>query len=248
MTSSTPTATSQYQHSAEWYDSIYAAQGKDYAAEAAVVAQLVRERVPSAGSLLDVACGTGRHLVELATRFGEAVGVDLDAQFVEAARLRGLDAHVGDMRSFDLGRRFDAVVSLYSGIGHVGSTEGLDEAISTMARHLEPGGVLVLEPWVGPDMWRAGEYGVEIVDGPDSILTRTNHTDRDGDTSIIRFSWTRVDAGGIVQLQEELRLSLFTDAQYAAAFERAGLEATFDERGCNDDGRGLWIGVAPRSR
>lgn len=245
MTTSRPTPTSQYLHPADWYDSIYAAQGKDYAAETIVVEQLVRVRMPRADSVLDVACGTGRHLVELAARFDVAVGIDLDEQFVESARSRGLDAQVGDMRDFDLDRRFDAVVSLYSGIGHVGSLEGLDEAIATMARHLEPGGVLVLEPWVGPDVWSAGAFGVEVVDEPGAILTRTNHTDREGDTSIIRFSWTRVDAGGITHLQEELRLSLFSDETYASAFERAGLHATFDPAGCNDDGRGLWIGVAP---
>lgn len=48
-------------------------------------------------------------------------GLDLEPQFVELARkrLRGVTIHEGDMTSFDLGRRFDAVTCLFSAIGHV---------------------------------------------------------------------------------------------------------------------------------
>jgi ubiquinone/menaquinone biosynthesis C-methylase UbiE len=49
------------------YDLVYAA--KDYGAEARAVEALVDELAPHARSLLDVACGTGRHLEHLAGRF-----------------------------------------------------------------------------------------------------------------------------------------------------------------------------------
>jgi ubiquinone/menaquinone biosynthesis C-methylase UbiE len=46
--------------SAHLYDLIYSF--KDYGEEAQDLVSLIRERNPKAGSLLDVACGTGEHL------------------------------------------------------------------------------------------------------------------------------------------------------------------------------------------
>ncbi|WP_420488809.1 class I SAM-dependent methyltransferase [Kribbella italica] len=57
--------------------------------------------------VLDLGCGTGRHLAGLVAEFGvDAVGVDLQEQLVEYGRQRyGVDVRVGDMRSVRLGRR-----------------------------------------------------------------------------------------------------------------------------------------------
>jgi SAM-dependent methyltransferase len=234
---------SQYAQSAEWYDRIYAGAGKDYAAEADAVLQLAHRHAPGAASLLDVGCGTGLHLQRFASKLDVVAGVDLDPGFVAAARRRDVDVAVGDMRTFDLDRRFDIVTSLYSAVGHLGSTIDLVAAVANMARHLAPGGVLVLEPWILEGDWRDGDFGVEISDAPDSILTRVNHTSSDGNVSVLTCSWSLVDATGITRVEEELRLTRFTESDYRSAIERAGLVATFDAAGCNDDGRGLWVGV-----
>ena len=60
------------------------------------------------------------------------------------------------MRSFDLGRRFDAVTCLFSSIGYLLTPEDLEQGIARMAAHVAPGGVLVVEPWFTPDAWRPG--------------------------------------------------------------------------------------------
>ena len=232
-----------YAHPAEWYDQIYTAQGKDYAAEVDVVAGIIRRCMPSVRTVLDVGCGTGLHLEALAEQFDRAVGVDLSPAFVEHVCGMGLDARVGDMRALELGEQFDAVTSLFSAVGHVGDEAGLDAAIASMARHVAPGGVLVVEPWFSPDVWRVGHHGIEIADMPTSSLVRVNWTSREQDTSIVHFAWSQVDENGITRLDEELRLALFTPEQYCGAFERAGLVTSFDPAGCNDGGRGLWIGV-----
>jgi len=65
-----------YERSAATYDLMNAARGKDYAAEAAYLHAIVDERRPGAQSLLDVACGTGRHLVEFDLRFDQVAGLE----------------------------------------------------------------------------------------------------------------------------------------------------------------------------
>lgn len=236
---------SQYSQSAAWYDRIYAAIGKDYTAEAQVVDGIIRARCPGASSLLDVGCGTGMHLEQCAQLYDETWGLDLDEGFSACARARchGSTVRIGDMRSFALGRTFDAVTCMFSAVGHVGGVDALRDAVASMAAHLNPGGVLVIEPWFAPEVWRDGHYGVEVSEAPESTLVRVNHSTSDGNVSVVHFAWTEVSRSGIVRVDETLRLTRFTAGEYLAAFEAAGLSATFDEIGCNVGGRGLWIGV-----
>src|SRR4051794_23711843 len=90
----------------ELYDVAYAF--KDYAGEADAIRRIVEARRPGALTLLDVACGTGKHLEHLRAGFA-CEGLDVDAALLEVARARlpDLALHEGDMRDFELGRQFD---------------------------------------------------------------------------------------------------------------------------------------------
>jgi len=82
-----------FRHTAHVYDLLYQGAGKDYAAEASDLHALIQARVPSASSLLDVACGTGGHLVHL-RQWYEVVGVDVDANMLSEARRRLPGVHL----------------------------------------------------------------------------------------------------------------------------------------------------------
>ncbi len=116
-----------FAESAEMYDLFY--EWKDYPAEVARLDALIRQRHSSARTLLDVACGTGRHLELLANRYA-VEGLDIEPRLLEVARRRlpGVPLHLADMRSFDLGRSFDVVTCLFSSIGYVRSIRGLQRA------------------------------------------------------------------------------------------------------------------------
>ena len=93
-----------FSNSAHVYDAVYSF--KDYAAESARIQALIEERSPGAATLLDVACGTGKHLEQLRAWY-EVSGLDLDPQLLEIAqdRLGVVELHQRDMTSFSLGRR-----------------------------------------------------------------------------------------------------------------------------------------------
>ena len=100
------------------YDELYSF--KDYAGEVARIRSLIAARHAGASSILDVACGTGEHARLLSTDF-EVDGVDLEPQFIEIARTKNPRGafRVGDMRSFQMGKKYDVVQCLFSAIGYM---------------------------------------------------------------------------------------------------------------------------------
>jgi ubiquinone/menaquinone biosynthesis C-methylase UbiE len=214
-----------FQRSARVYDLLYSF--KDYAAESEALVEQIRSRNPEAHSLLDVACGTGVHLAHLRETFPDIAGVDLDPGLLAVARERLPDVPLteGDMRSFDLGRGFDAVTCLFSSVGYLGSDDDLTRAIGAMAAHLEPGGVLIVDGWVRPDEWWDGinTHALAESDGEMSAA-RVARTWREGDVTVLEFEYLVATAEGIQHLREEHRMTLFTDEAYRSAFREAGLE------------------------
>ena len=231
-----------FSRSARIYDAVYASI-RDYPREAAELDRLIQERRPGARTLLDVACGTGAHLEHL-TGY-EAEGLDLDPEMLAVARERlpSVPFHEGDMADFDLGKRFDAVVCMFSSIGYVRSEERLRSAIAAMARHLEPDGVLVVEPWLTPDVWRDRHVGAVFVDEPELKIARMNLGQREGSVSIFDFEYLVGTSEEVEHFTERHELGLFTVVQYLEAFRAAGLEADHDQEG--PMGRGLYVGMAP---
>jgi SAM-dependent methyltransferase len=231
-----------FSESADWYDHFYG--DKDYGAEARRVTELIRQRRPGARTLLDVACGTGRHLERLRQEF-DCEGLDLDGGLLAVARRRLPEMRLtrADMVDFDLGRRFDAVTCLFSAVGYLGTVERLRAAVAAMARHLEPGGVLVVEPWILPEAWLDGTTTVEVVEDGDRKLVRVIASSRDGAMSTLRVHYAVAGGGDIQTADERHELRLFTHDEYAAAFLEAGLDTSWDPEGLI--GRGLLIGVAP---
>jgi ubiquinone/menaquinone biosynthesis C-methylase UbiE len=232
-----------FDESAAYYDAIYAY--KDYAAEAAWTAALLQrlQRSPG-GELLDVACGTGEHLRYLQQEY-RVEGLDLDAGMLAVARVKLPDVrlHQADMLDFDLGRRFDAVVCLFSSIGYMRTVGRMELAVAAMARHLLPGGVLAVEPWFSPAQWKPGMLHAMLVDEPELKIARMSLSEpAAGGLSVLEFHYLIGDASGVRHVTERHELGLFEPQEYRRAFENAGLKPQFAADG--PSGRGLYFAVS----
>jgi SAM-dependent methyltransferase len=216
---------------------------KDYAREAERIHEILQQRVPGAASLLDVACGTGRHLEHL-RRWYEVEGLDLDPAMLERARSRlpEVPLYEGDMRDFVLGREFDAVTCLFSAIALVQTVDGLRQAVATMGSHLSSGGVLIVEPWDSPDEHPAdGKPWVEVVEEPGRIAVVMETSKLAGSVWNEDSHYLVWTPEAIEHVHERGETGAFTRDDHLAAFRAAGLDVEHDPVGLI--GRGLYIGV-----
>jgi SAM-dependent methyltransferase len=233
-----------YSSTAHLYDALYSF--KDYAGEAAEIHALIEERRPGARTLLEVAAGTGKYLEQF-RRWYEVEGTDIEPTMLAVARERLPDVplHEADMTGFDLGRRFDAVACLFSSIGYVKTEERLRAALAAMARHLEPGGVLAVDPWFGPDRWLGRHVAALFVDEPELKIARMNNAGREGDVAVMDMHHLVGTPDGVEHIVARHELGLFTDEQYRGAFDAAGLDVEHFPDALN--GRGRYLGVKRRS-
>lgn len=229
---------------AEIWDPVYRGRGRDYAAEAAEVSDLIRQRKPDATSLLDVACGTGEHLRSFRDHFPRVAGVELSADMIAVGRVRSpeLSLTQGDMRTFELGTRFDAITCMFSSVGHLDTPAELDTTLDRFAGHLEPGGVVIVEPWWFPSTFLDGYVTGDIVETGGKTISRVSHSAREGLKSRIHIHFTVASPGeGLHHFSETILISLFTQQEHEAAFEKAGFAVEYVQGG--PQGRGLFVGV-----
>lgn len=231
---------------ADVYDAIYRGRGKNYEAEAAIAIKNILHHNPTARSLVDVACGTGLHLAHFAEAFPDVSGVDLTPEMMAIARSRLPEVPIveGDMRDLRLGRRYDAVTCMFGSIGYLVTTGELDSALASFARHLRPGGVVVVEPWWSPDTFTPGHVGGEAFTVDGRTLARVSHTEWEPGRNASRMEVHYLIAepsAGIGHFRDLHVMTLFSREEYRAAFTRAGL--SFEFVGWDQAGPGLLVGV-----
>src|SRR3989338_3363014 len=125
-----------YKDLAKYYDLIY--DDKDYKHEAQEVLQLIRKYKKSKGNkLLEVACGSGKHLQYLKNEF-ECMGLDLNKDILNIAKKNhpNLKFEEGNMTNFNLHQKFDVITCLFSSIGYVRTYDNIIKTINNFQKHL----------------------------------------------------------------------------------------------------------------
>ncbi len=238
-----------FQLNAEQYDTLYAT--KDYEREAHLLRDHLSRLDPSLHTVLDVACGTGAHDEHLC-RFYEVDGLDLNPDFLEAARRRNARGryHVGDMRDFRLDRLYDVALCLFSSIGYARTRVELVRTLTCLCEHLTPRGVVVIEPWLTPEVWEAPsvrwDHGGS---GSDSIVRMAHSSLREEGTdsvSVMEFHYLVGSAKGIEYSRETHEMGLYSKRRMESALIEAGFTDVHHESD-GLTGRGLYVGRVGRT-
>jgi hypothetical protein len=123
----------------------------------------------------------------------------------------------------------------------VRTPDRLRAAVAGMARHVRPGGLLLVEPWISPEQYWVGRVTMNFVDEPELKIAWMYTSDIDGRVSVFDINYLVGTPEGVDHLTERHEMGLFTEQEYLGAFEAAGVTAGHDAEG--PFGRGLYVGV-----
>lgn len=169
-------------------------------------------------SVLDIACGRGRHARGFADAGMTVTGIDLSEESIREARVHCPSARfeVHDMREPFERERFELVVCLFTSLGYSQDRNDDQRSVEVMAQAMKPGGYLVIDlmntarvcrELVGQERVTVGETAFEIrrsMEGRD-IVKRIRVTDGENDLRFVE------------------RVHAFEAEEIEAIVERAGL-------------------------
>jgi len=111
----------------------------------------IEEVLPSSGRMLDLGCGTGRHLLHFARRGWDVCGVDLSEPMLgqasrkmaeEQLRADLFQADILDL-SFLAADSFDAAICMFSTLGMISQPQLRQRAVQQAVHCLRPGGCYI---------------------------------------------------------------------------------------------------------
>lgn len=136
----------------KWFNSPYyhlLYQNRDIHEAANFIDHLVDHLNPAKDAMmLDLACGSGRHSIQLAKKGFDVTGIDLSEESIALAQKHEhehLHFFVHDMRLPFWVNYFDYVMNLFTSFGYFDSRREHSNALRTMAQCLKPGGSLILD-------------------------------------------------------------------------------------------------------
>lgn len=136
----------------EWFNSPYYHKlyfQRDEAEAALFIEKLIGHLKPAAGSgMLDVACGKGRHSIQLAAMGFEVTGIDLaEESILEAKKYETdhLQFFLHDMRLPFRVNYFDFAFNFFTSFGYFNTRREHDNSIRTIAQALKPHGRFVMD-------------------------------------------------------------------------------------------------------
>jgi len=136
----------------KYYDIVY--RDKDYASEASYISSILKESGVIQGSLLEFGSGTGMHAALLVEDGYVIHGIERSPEMVARAIVKdNFSCEVGDICEVSLGRKYDAVLSLFHVISYQVSNQDVINVFSRANEHLDTGGLFVFDCWYSPAVY-----------------------------------------------------------------------------------------------
>jgi SAM-dependent methyltransferase len=140
---------------ANYYDLFY--EHKDYAKEVDYINRIIKKNNSEAKKILDLGCGTGRHLLHFAKYGYNIHGVDQSKTMLSIAKKNcqidknsNIKLINGDIRNIELSQKFDVVVSLFHVLSYQITNSDLRSTFDVVKKCLSLNGLFIFDCWYGP--------------------------------------------------------------------------------------------------
>jgi SAM-dependent methyltransferase len=137
-----------------YYDLLY--KDKNYSAESAYVAKMLRNYNPDVKHILELGCGSGAHAEYLCLDGFEVTGIERSNTMVEEANkkhIAGFTPLQGDITSYRLNKKFDAAISLFHVISYLTGNESVIDCLQSTHHHLKKNGLFLFDVWYSPAVY-----------------------------------------------------------------------------------------------
>lgn len=175
--------------------------------------------IPKGSSILDLACGNGRHVRALSEMGFDAKGMDLAANSIADAQEQGHQAFfVGDMRDPFPVNQLDYVFNLFTSFGYFDSLEENEKVLNNIHASLKPGAWVVID-FLNAEKVIANLVAQETISkqGVDYHIART--VENGIIQKNIRFTSREGEQWDVTEKVEALTLS-----DFSALFEKTGFQ------------------------
>ena len=201
---------------AQYYDLLY--QDKNYIEEVEYIEKHIKNNSFEAKSILELGCGTGAHAEHLANMGYMVHGVDVSESMLVQAESRKekltsdiaerLTFSYGDIRTVDINKKYDVVISLFHVMSYQTSNDDLTAVFQTASKHLKPGGIFLFDFWYGPTVLKHNpEIRIKRLENKKIKVTRIAEPVMHKDKSVVDVNYDifieKKNTGQISQVQEK---------------------------------------------
>ncbi len=200
---------------AEFYDILY--QDKDYINETNFISSLFEKLLPGSGKelrILDLACGTGKHAMELAKLGYSVDGSDISSEMIRIAKKecskRKLPIHFYNesfQTAANINAKYDVILSMFASINYLTSYKDLAFALKNIYTLLKDGGIFVFDFWNGDavvDTYSPVKVKRMVRDNREILRISTTNLDRVLQMASVNFNFLLIEDGKILKDFNEL--------------------------------------------
>lgn len=229
----------QFKEYAQFYDLLY--KDKPYYKETLFIDSLIQKYQPvyKKSSILDLACGTGKHLTELSKLgYGNLYGSDISTSMVDVANTNNVINNTNIKfynYSFqecnNINSKFDVVISMFSAVNYITSIEDQLLSFKNIRSLLKEDAIFIFDFWNGNAVVR--DYS------PLKVLRKENEQQkiiRISETTLnlikqdafVKFSCMYSNEGNYwVEFQELHHLHYYFFAEMNILLKNAGFEVIY---------------------
>ena len=211
-----------YESLSEYYDDLFPASAE--------AVDFLAKRCPPSGTVLDLACGTGGHAIELSERGSRVSGVDLDASMVrkadEKCSREDVEFFEGNMleirKLFPDAGVFDLVYCIGNSLVHLDSAENILHVLENAFSLLKDKGRLVIQLLNFDGLSKGGSINFPVIRAESRGLSMIRSYTPLPDGAHVRFDSELVPDGGGDTVRSGITLRVLPSEELVHLCEKAG--------------------------